>query len=124
MIKAKNLVELPEGKHDGIIIRSEIGSRDFKQGDGLQPVLFVGIQPRNSEDGDYPELELTFRPVLNPMSALGKFLKALGVEVDYSGGESWDEKSIIGTEVTFTSVHKPVNGINFSQIVRESIRKL
>lgn len=123
-IKVKNLKELPEGQAEGIIIRSELGVRDFKQGDGPQQVLMVAIQPRNPEDGEYPELEMTFKPALNPMSALGKFLDRIGESIDFATTQNWDEKSILGTEVQFETVHNKINGVNFSQIQKDTVRAL
>jgi hypothetical protein len=119
-MKMEKVVAVPPGTHNGIIIRAEETTKVFNHTEGPEPTVEIEIQPSFKKDG-YRTLPVAvvFSPVLTSVSALGKFLARLGIEVP--DGEDFNVRDLEGREITFECEAKR-DGSGFIVVKKDSIR--
>lgn len=117
-LQVANNAVIPDGDHKGVIIGSELTTKVFDPAKGPEPVLAVTIQPAYQEEGkETLPIQVVYAPVVNGISALSKMLARIG---HAPTGASFDETSIIGTEVRFSAAQ---NDRGFVVVAKASLTK-
>lgn len=104
-MKMEMVAAVPAGNQRGIITQCHETTKVFDPHKGPEPVVEIVIQPAWNKPG-YRTLPVSvvFSPNLSSLSALGRFLSRLGV--DLKDGAEFVPASIEGTEVAFTTSNK------------------
>lgn len=118
-MKMEMVAAVPAGNQRGIITQCHETTKVFDPAKGPEPVVEVVIQPAWSKPG-YRTLPVAvvFSPKLSSVSALGRFLTRIGVEL--KEGQEFVPQSIEGTEVAFVSATKDDG---FVTVGKDTIRK-
>jgi hypothetical protein len=119
-MKMEKVVAVPPGTHDGIIIRAEETTKVFNHAEGPEPTVEIEIQPSFKKDG-YRTLPVAvvFSPVLTSVSALGKLLGRLNVNLEQD--QEFNVRDLEGREITFDCEAKR-DGSGFIVVKKDSIR--
>lgn len=118
-MKMEKVAVIPAGQHRGIITQCRETTKTFDPSKGPEEVVEVTIQPKHEKQGHRTlAVNVVFSPALNSVSALGRFLARIGVNLDE--GAEFVPASIEGTEVAFESTTKPDG---FVVVKKDSIRK-
>ena len=118
-MKMEKVVAISPGPHVGIISQCQETTKVFDRSKGKENVVEITIQPKYQKESFRTlPVSVVFSPSLTTLSALGRLLGRLGVNLE--DGADFVPQSLEGIEVAFTAESKEDG---FIVVLKDTIRK-